>query len=484
MDSHRLGFAGHYRALPSHFYAEARPEPAPLPRVLLLNETLAGELGLAGEPLRRHAADWFSGARLPADAWPIACAYAGHQFGHFVPQLGDGRALLLGELRHADGGWREVQLKGAGRTRFSRRGDGRAALGPVLREYLVSEAMHALGIPTTRALAATLTGGEVVREELLPGAVLTRVASSHLRVGSFQYFAARGDRAAIERLLQFAIERHYPALREEAGPALGLLAAVSQRQASLVARWMLVGFVHGVMNTDNMSIGGETLDFGPCAFIDAYDPNAVFSSIDQQGRYAYGNQPAIAQWNLARLAECLLPLIDDDSERALRAAQDVIEAFPAQFQQHFDDGLRRKLGLNCIEPEDSGLFRALFDALHTSAADFTLTFRTLQQWVANADAAALPEHLAAWLPRWQARLQRDPLTDAERLAQMRSANPLYIPRNGHVEAALRAAHQGDLRPLLQLHDALQRPFDEHPEAAALAAPIATPTQPYRTFCGT
>src|SRR6187455_2542151 len=347
----QLGLQNTYHALPSRFYARLAPVPVRDPRLVVFNARLAEELGVDPGALERQAATWFSGNQTPAGADPIALAYAGHQFGGFVPQLGDGRALLLGERVGRDGMRRDIQLKGSGRTPFSRNGDGRAALGPMLREYLISEAMHALGVPTTRSLAVVTTGEQVVREDLQPGAVLTRVAASHIRVGTFEYFAARNDRDAVSQLLDYVVTRHYPETQGADVPALAVLEAVAQRQAALIADWMSVGFIHGVMNTDNVAISGETLDYGPCAFMDNYDPNKKFSSIDHRGRYAFSNQPRIAHWNMSRFAETLLPLLDTREEQAIAAATASLHRFTAQFQEHWLAGMRGKLGLFAAEPE-------------------------------------------------------------------------------------------------------------------------------------
>ena len=369
-------FSNSYARLPEHFFARLAPTPVPKPHLIKFNGSLASELGINARGLEPdELAGVFAGNVIPQGAEPIAMAYAGHQFGSFVPQLGDGRAILLGEVLDRKGERRDVQLKGAGRTPFSRRGDGRAALGPVLREYLVSEAMHALGIPTTRALAAVLTGEPVYRERQLPGAVLTRVASSHIRVGTFQYFAARGDLEAVERLSDYVIDRHFPDARDAERPRLALIQAVVERQALLIARWMHVGFIHGVMNTDNTALSGETIDFGPCAFMDSYDPATAFSAIDELGRYAYANQPNIAQWNLARFAETLLPLMDPNPERAVELASEAISAFLPRYQEHWLAGMREKLGISGHEDSDLDLVRDLLRAMHENAADFTLTFR-------------------------------------------------------------------------------------------------------------
>src|SRR3954470_2730460 len=373
----RLGLQHTYAALPSRFYARLAPAPVKDPRLAVFNSRLAEELGFDPAVLEREGAAWFSGSQRPDDADPIALAYAGHQFGGFVPQLGDGRAILLGERVGRDGVRRDIQLKGSGRTPFSRNGDGRAALGPMLREYLISEAMHALGVPTTRSLAVVTTGEQVVREDLLPGAVLTRVAASHIRVGTFEYFAARKDGDAVSQLLDYVIARHDPKARGADVPALAVLAAVAQRQAALIADWMSVGFIHGVMNTDNVAISGETIDYGPCAFMDHYDVNTVFSSIDHGGRYAYGNQPAIAQWNLARFAETLLPLIDADGGKAIELATAVVRNFMPVFDARLLTRMRRKIGLSSEKESDVELVRTLLATMQSASADFTLTFRRL-----------------------------------------------------------------------------------------------------------
>ncbi|WP_096785212.1 YdiU family protein [Rhodobacter sp. CZR27] len=471
------------RDLPG-FYVDWRASAAPAPRLLRLNRGLAEELGLDPDLLAREGAGIFSGNALPEGAHPLAQAYAGHQFGGFSPQLGDGRALLIGEVTDRNGRRRDIQLKGSGRTPFSRGADGKAALGPVLREYLIGEAMHALGIPTTRALAAVTTGETILRQEgELPGAVLTRVAASHIRVGTFQFFAARGDEAKVRQLTAYAIARHYPELAAAPEQPLAFFEAVVEAQAALVARWMLVGFIHGVMNTDNMAISGETIDYGPCAFMEAYDPATVYSSIDLQGRYAYGNQPLVLGWNLARLAEALLPLLDPDPQRAVTKATEVLETVGARYRRHWLAGMRAKLGLAGEEPGDGTLAEDLLAAMQAQGADWTLTFRRLSDAVADAgmlrplfrDASALD----AWLPRWRARLAPDA---AERMA---AANPLYIPRNHKVEQALAAALAGDMGPFDTLLEVLADPFTERPglEAHALPAPADFGSR-YRTFCGT
>ncbi len=487
----RLGFDNSYRRLPARFYAPVAPQAVTAPRVVAFNRALARELRFDVEAVEARAAALFSGNEIAADAEPIALAYAGHQFGNFVPQLGDGRALLLGEVVDASGVRRDVQLKGSGPTPFSRRGDGRAALGPVLREYIVSEAMHALGVPTTRSLAAVVTGETVVREEALPGAVLTRVAASHVRIGTFQYFAARRDDEGVRLLADYVIARHTPDLAGAPRPYLALLEAVSARQAALVARWMHVGFIHGVMNTDNMAVSGETIDYGPCAFLDAYDPSAVFSSIDHGGRYAFANQPAIAQWNLARFAETLLSLIDPDTEKAIAVASDVIEAFGARFASAWQTGMRAKIGLAREEADDPALIEALLAAMHAGGADFTLTFRRLcdagQDARADGDVLALFAQtgaIEAWLARWRERLQRETVSPQARAKAMRGVNPAVIPRNHRIEEAILAAVAGDFAPFSRLHAVLVQPFEADAAAHDLTLPPAPHERVLQTFCGT
>jgi uncharacterized protein YdiU (UPF0061 family) len=458
-------------------------EEAPDPRLLVLNEPLAAELGL--DPAELRAPDGVGllvGAVVPAGATPVAQAYAGHQFGGFNPRLGDGRALLLGELTDREGRLRDLHLKGSGRTPFARGGDGLAAVGPMLREYLISEAMHALGIPTTRALAVVATGRPVRRETVLPGAVLARVASSHLRVGSFQYARATGDDELLRRLADVAIARHHPQAAEADDPYLALFDAVVSAQASLVARWMLVGFVHGVMNTDNVTISGETIDYGPCAFLDAYDPATVYSSIDTSGRYAYGNQPLLAEWDLARLAEALLPLIADEQERAVELAVASLGAFRPLYDAAWTAGVRAKLGLSA--DVDDTVVRELAEQLLTLLAadhvDGTSFFRALAAAARGDVAPARNAFLDlagfdGWLARWRA---LGPDGDA-----MDRVNPVYIPRNHLVEEALSAATAGDLDPLHRLLDAVTHPYDPRPGLERYAAPGPVDVA-YRTFCGT
>ncbi|MBT9368607.1 protein adenylyltransferase SelO [Rhizobium sp. CSW-27] len=495
-------FDNSYARLPERFYASVYPEAVSGPVLIAFNGPLAKNLGLdLDENDTGRLAAIFSGNVLPPGAAPLAMAYAGHQFGNFVPKLGDGRAILLGEVVDAGGVRRDIQLKGAGPTPFSRRGDGRAALGPVLREYIVSEAFAALGIPATRALAAVLTGDPVYRETVLPGAVFTRVAASHVRVGTFQYFAARGDNEAVQQLVDYVIDRHYPDLKGADRPALALLQRVAARQAELIARWLGIGFIHGVMNTDNMTISGETIDFGPCAFLDEYDHMKVFSSIDQQGRYAYRNQPGIGQWNMARLAECLLPLLDADEERAVEAANGVLKAFGEEFQAAWIAVFRRKLGLVTEEPGDGELAQRLLAAMQEGRADFTLTFRRLSA-LAEADAAGGAAGLAAeaafvegfapwqmaegWLPLWRERLARQPAGDgtASPAALMRAVNPAIIPRNHRIEEAITAATEGDLAPFHRLLEAVSDPYRDRPEFADYRQAPKDEERVLRTFCGT
>jgi protein adenylyltransferase len=486
-------FQNTYAALPEGFFARVAPTPVVSPRMVKLNRPLAMKLGLDPDMLESpEGVEILAGKRVPNGADPIAMAYAGHQFGYFVPQLGDGRAILLGEVVDIDGARRDIQLKGSGPTPFSRRGDGRAALGPVLREYIVSEAMAALGIPTTRSLAATITGEHVMRETALPGAVLTRIASSHIRVGTFQYFAARGDTEGVKHLADHVIARHYPAIADAERPYRALREAVIARQADLVARWLLVGFIHGVMNTDNTSISGETIDYGPCAFMDHYDPAAVFSSIDEQGRYAYANQPRIALWNLTRLAECLLPLFSDDKDKAIEQAQTILAEFPGKFTAAYQSGLRQKIGLSTEQDGDDALVQDLLDAMAKHRADFTLTFRRLSD--AAEDAAqdsdvrqlfAEPAAFDAWAARWRARIAGEPQTPAERASAMRSVNPAFIPRNHRIEAVIQAAvAHDDFAPFEELLAVLSKPYEEQPALADYANPPEPHQRVLQTFCGT
>ncbi|MGQ7793022.1 protein adenylyltransferase SelO [Faunimonas sp. B44] len=488
-----LPFDNSYARLPERFFARLGPTPVAAPKLVRLNRALAAGLGLDPDWLAGpDGVGFLAGNHVPAGAEPLAAAYAGHQFGNFVPQLGDGRAILVGEVVDRTGTRRDVQLKGSGPTPFSRRGDGRAALGPVLREYVLSEAMAALGIPTTRALAAVTTGERVYREEALPGAVLARVASSHIRVGTFQFFAAQGDVEALRLLADHAIHRHYPEAAESARPYCALLERVVAAQAALVARWLNVGFIHGVMNTDNVSIAGETIDYGPCAFMDEYDPATVFSAIDRHGRYAYGNQPRIAQWNLARFAETLLPLLSGSEAEAVAEAEAAVAAFAPRFEEAYLAGLRAKLGLATAEDGDLALGRDLLRVMAENRADFTLTFRRLCDAAAGPEGDdgvrrlfAEPAAYDAWAEGWRRRLAREPLDGAERARAMRAANPAFIPRNHRVEAVIRAAvDREDFAPFEELLAVLADPYRDQPAFAHYADPPKPEERVLRTFCGT
>ncbi len=487
-------FDNHYARLPERFFARLAPTPVGEPSLLRLNEGLARDLGV--DPGRLRAPEGIAalaGNRVPEGAEPLAMAYAGYQFGNWVPQLGDGRAILLGELVDRHGVRRDVQLKGSGPTPFSRNGDGRAGLGPVLREYIISEAMWALGIPTTRSLAAVATGEKIRRETYLPGAVLTRIAQSHIRVGTFQFFAARRDEEALRLLAEHVIARHYPEAAEANNPIVALLAGVMERQAGLIARWQLVGFIHGVMNTDNMSVAGETIDYGPCAFMDRYHPETVYSSIDRWGRYAYGNQPAIAHWNLAGLANALLPLIDEDPENAVDLAEELIGRFPERFDSFYRTGLQRKLGLSGTEEGDAALADDLLARMAQNQADFTLTFRGLADMLGPSAANdqgvrglfADPSAFDEWAVAWRDRLAREVRSPEECRDDMRSVSPAFIPRNHRVEEAIDAAvTRDDLEPFEQLLTVLASPFDDQPSQARYAAPPRPEEVVQQTFCGT
>jgi uncharacterized protein YdiU (UPF0061 family) len=454
-----------YTRLPGLFFTEVEPTPVENPQMVIFNEALASELGLPQEDAAVYA-----GNMLPSGARPIAQAYAGHQYGNFTG-LGDGRAILLGEQITPDGERFDIQLKGPGPTPYSRRGDGRAALGPMLREYLVSEAMHALGIPTTRSLAVVTTGEKVWRQDgALPGAVLTRVAASHIRVGTFEWAAAHRDVEALRSLAEHTRQRHYSEIEND---PVALFEAISERQARLLAQWMLVGFVHGVMNTDNMALSGETIDYGPCAFMDAYDPAMVFSSIDRNGRYAYGKQPPIAQWNLARLAEVMLPLFHDDEKQSVEIANDLIPKFEERFKQHWLAGIRAKLGIFTEEVEDAVLIQDLLDQMKDKDADFTNTFADLTTGRYEPDA---------WHARWQTRLSQQPQSRDEVSQLMRRSNPAFIARNHKVEEALSAANQGDLNPLHGLLEVITEPWNHDRELPDYSQPGSC--SGYKTYCGT
>ena len=477
------------RELPG-FYADWNSDKAPSPTLLRLNHSLAEELGLDSEALEGVAGiEILAGVRVPDGAHPLAQAYAGHQFGGFSPQLGDGRALLLGEIIDRDGRRRDIQLKGSGPTPFSRRGDGKAAIGPVLREYIIGEAMHALGIPTTRALAAVATGEFVQREDALPGAVLTRVASSHIRVGTFEFFSARDETDKVKQLADYAIDRHFPDLRDADSPYLAFFEAVMEAQAKLIADWMNIGFIHGVMNTDNMAISGETIDYGPVAFMESYAPDTVFSSIDRDGRYAFGNQPPIAQWNLARFAETMLPLFDAEQQKAVAIANESIGGFEKRFVAHWLNGAREKIGLAAASDGDLELINSLFTAMTGQNVDFTLFFRRLSQATLGNDEPVRslfddPAALDPWLAQWRENTGREGRIPSERAEMMDRVNPIYIARNHKVEEALLAAQSGDITKMDRLLGLLQKPFDEVAGMGEYAVPAPVGSGPYVTFCGT
>ena len=485
-----FAFDNSYARLPERFFARLDPTPVAAPRLVRLNRPLARDLGLDPDALAApDGVAMLAGSLVPQGAAPLAMAYAGHQFGNWVPQLGDGRAVLLGEVIDREGVRRDIQLKGAGPTPFSRRGDGRAGLGPCLREYIVSEAMAALDIPTTRSLAVVTTGERILREEPLPGAVLTRIARSHVRVGTFQFFRHRGDLDGVRTLADYVIARHDPQAAASARPYRALLDGVIARTASLVARWQSVGFIHGVMNTDNMSVAGETIDYGPCAFMDAFHPGTVYSSIDRDGRYAYGNQPGIAHWNLTRLAEALLPLLDEDKDAALASAHAALDAYPALFEAAYLDAFRRKLGLVRAHEDDAALIQDLLQRMAEQRADFTLTFRQLSEATATDEPArvlfAAPAAFDGWAAAWRARLaqegglsQEGGLTPERRQA-MRAVNPAFIARNHRVQAALTGG-----QPLDELLTVLARPFDDHPGLERYADPPRPEEVVHQTFCGT
>lgn len=483
-------FDNTYARLPDAFFQKIAPTPVGNPRMIRLNHELAALLGI--DVARLSAPEGLailSGNQVPAGAEPLAMAYSGHQFGGFSPQLGDGRAILLGEVVGTDGVRRDIQLKGSGQTPFSRRGDGRSALGPVLREYIVSEAMAALGVPTTRALAAVASGEQVVREGLRPGGVFTRVAQSHIRIGTFQWFAARRDHDNLRILADYVIARHYPgAQSQQENPYRVLLDEVIARQADLIAHWMQLGFIHGVMNTDNMTVSGETIDYGPCAFLDVYHPAKTFSSIDHQGRYAFANQSPIGQWNLTRFAETLLPLLDNDQEQAVAAANAALDAFPDLHRTALQKRLTAKIGLDGGDDDDWTLLETLLSAMAAGEADFTLVFRRLSGALESGDDRAVvslfnqPEAIVAWLRDWRARLPAD--NRDKTLALMRRTNPVFIPRNHRIEQAIEAGNAGDFEPFHRLNQVLQHPFTEQPEFAEYEA-APTPEEVVRaTFCGT
>ncbi|CRK85072.1 protein adenylyltransferase SelO [Neobacillus massiliamazoniensis] len=476
-------FDNSYARLPKLFFSSTNPTPVSSPQLVILNASLATSLGLDVKALQTEVTV-LAGNRIPEGALPIAQAYAGHQFGHFT-MLGDGRTILLGEQITPLGERVDIQLKGPGKTPYSRRGDGRAALGPMLREYIISEAMHALGIPTTRSLAVVTTGETTIRETKLPGAILTRVAASHLRVGTFQYVANWGTVEELKILADYTLKRHYPDVEEGENRYLTFLQEVIKRQALLISKWQLVGFIHGVMNTDNMAISGETIDYGPCAFMDAYDPATVFSSIDTQGRYAYGNQPYIGGWNLARFAEALLPLLHDNEEQAIKIAEDALSDFSKLYQSNWYEGMRAKLGLFNEESQDESLIEDLLSMMQKYNADFTNTFRALTfDRQEDTSMFGTPE-FTKWFELWQARLARQQEPKASAYQLMRNSNPAIIPRNHRVEAALEAAvNEGDLSVMDRLLDVLSNPYEHTPEQAEYATLPEPSNCPYQTFCGT
>ncbi|PFK37449.1 hypothetical protein COI93_15260 [Bacillus cereus] len=478
-------FDNSYARLPESFFTKTSPTPVRSPKLIILNDSLATSLGLNVELLQsEESVAIFAGNKVPEGASPLAQAYAGHQFGHFN-MLGDGRALLISEQITPSGERFDIQLKGSGPTPYSRRGDGRAALGPMLREYIISEAMYALGIPTTRSLAVTTTGEATYRETALPGAVLTRVASSHIRVGTFQYAAANGSVEDLKALADYTIQRHFPTIQSDEKPYLALLQEVMKQQASLIAKWQLVGFIHGVMNTDNMAISGETIDYGPCAFMDTYNPATVFSSIDTQGRYAYGNQPYIGVWNLARFAESLLPLLHEDEEQAVQLAQDELSNFGALYEEHWLTGMRAKLGICNEEAEDKALIDELLKLMEKYQTDYTNTFLALTFDTDKDTDLFTSQEYTTWNEKWQERLSRQQESNSASQQLMREHNPAVIPRNHRVEEALDAAvQQGDYHVMEQLLAVLSNPYAHSPEQREYATLPAASSRPYRTFCGT
>jgi uncharacterized protein YdiU (UPF0061 family) len=494
-----IPFTNQYVTLGDKFYVKTRPTPVAAPALIKFNKALADDMGLSADDLSsQDGVNIFAGNLVPGGAEPLAMAYAGHQFGNFVPQLGDGRAVLLGDMAGPDGVCFDIHLKGSGRTFYSRNGDGRAALGPVLREYLVSEAMAKLGVPTTRALAAVTTGEDVARERLLPGGIITRVAMSFVRVGTFEYFSAREDVESIRKLADYVIERNYPQVRESEQPYVALLQAVVDGQAALIARWMQLGFIHGVMNTDNMSIAGETIDYGPCAFMDAYDHDRVYSAIDRGGRYAYSNQPSIGLWNLTRLAESLLPLLAESPDAAVEVAQAVLKTYAETCHQAWLAGMRAKCGLSIVagtskSDSDKDLIEALFNMMAANNADFTLVFfylSLLNEEPSERDNEMRrifddPAQFDDWVVKWRERVGEDKVSDAARQASMQAVNPVYIPRNHQIEAAIRAAEDyGDFSVFHDLHAVLQHPFTQQEGKDRYMQPPEPDEVVRQTFCGT
>jgi uncharacterized protein YdiU (UPF0061 family) len=496
-NSNQFHFDNTYSMLPERFFARIGPTPVQKPGLIKINRLLANNIGLDPNFLETPTGiKILSGNQTPVGAEPIAMAYAGHQFGGWVPQLGDGRAVLLGEIIGTDGCRYDLHLKGAGQTPFSRNGDGRAWVGPILREYIISEAMAALGIPTTRALAAVTTGETVMREGPFPGALLARVASSHIRVGTFQYFSARKDIEALRLLSDHIIKRHYPEAESSSNSYLSLLENVIEKQSKLIAKWMSVGFIHGVMNTDNMSIAGDTIDYGPCAFMDDYHPDKVFSSIDQMGRYAYGNQPVIAQWNLSCFASAILPLIDKNEEAAIEAATERLNYFPEKYEKAWSSIFCTKVGLLDKTESDTDLAKDLLDCMSENNADFTSTFRQLSRVPKDKDpskklldkqfTSLFKNQLAAegWLMKWRQRLCQNTSSDRERQKSMHAINPAYIPRNHRIEEIILASLEGNFSPFEKLNDILSNPFEEQIESIEFQKPPLPEEMVHETFCGT
>jgi len=484
-----MPFDNSYARLDEKFYQRIAPAPVKKPRVRLVNRELAGEMDFPLPESDAGLAELFSGNKPPQGADPLAQVYAGHQFGNFVPRLGDGRAVLLGEFLNNAGQRYDIQLKGSGQTMFSRNGDGRSPIGPVIREYIVSEAMFRLGIPTTRALAMTTSGETVYREQDLPGGVFTRVASSHIRIGSFEYFASRNDYDAVKTLADYTIDRHYPDLKESGNPYAALLGKVCSVQARLVAKWMRIGFIHGVMNTDNTTVCGETIDYGPCAFMDGYDPATVFSSIDHYGRYAYARQPSIAQWNLAAFAGCLLPLIHKDTEQAKSRAEEIVQGFGAEFRRHYFTEMCAKIGLVPTNPAKE-LLDEFLQLMQNSKVDFTNSFRNLGKAVRKDYSTLLElfadrEQLQNWLQKWRGELKKQGIEPETATSAMDSNNPAFIPRNHRVEEAISAAiEQDDFETTKKLIEILQYPYEEQPKYAEYMNPPEPDERVYQTFCGT
>ncbi len=489
-----IDFNNSYARLSSCFYTHQAPTPVADPGSIRVNKALADNLGIDPLWLASDEGTQVAGGNItPSGAEPIATAYAGHQFGSYNPQLGDGRAILLGEVLDQNGVRYDIQLKGSGPTCYSRGGDGRSPLGPVLREYILCEAMYKLGIPTTRALAAVTTGEQVLRDQLLPGAVLTRVASSHIRIGTFQFFAAKGDHESVQSLADYVIQRHFPDAANESNPILALLESAISRQAQLMAKWQLTGFIHGVMNTDNMLLCGETIDYGPCAFMDDFNPDKVFSSIDHNGRYAYRNQPGIAHWNLSCLAQCLLPLLHDDKDEALALAQEAVDAFPEQFMEAHNRDIANKLGLTELVDDDTTLVEELFQHMEDHQLDFTLTFRRLADTCNGSEPDVggvkqlleFPESMEPWLKRWHERVSTDAMSAEARQECMYASNPAFIARNHLVEEAITAAtHQGDFTPFHKLVEVLAKPYQYQNELSRFATPPKANEEVKQTFCGT